>query len=176
MGAPRTARGTSRFRSSICGCPCSRDPGAAGRQVTAAPALPLPCGTAIAPQFSSDSYLRATLGDGKLRFKGRTGKVPVDSAPGLNPCQVQIKLLGSGKASGRSAKKQKKNAKVLGRGGAKIPGGQSALVKLKLSKQGVAAVRRARGITVQVITVDPQGNTVQTAKVNLKKGKHKKHH
>ena len=156
--------------------PVLDDPGAAGRQVTAAPALPLPCGTAIAPQFSSDSYLRATLGDGKLRFKGRTGKVPVDSAPGLNPCQVQIKLLGSGKASGRSAKKQKKNAKVLGRGGAKIPGGQSAVVKLKLSKQGVAAVRRARGITVQVITVDPQGNTVQTAKVNLKKGKHKKHH
>ena len=48
--------------------------------------------------------------------------MPVDSAPGLNPCQVQIKLLGSGTASGRSAKKQKKNAKVLGRGERDDPG------------------------------------------------------
>lgn len=54
--------------------PVLDDPGAAGSQVTAAPALPLPCGTAIAPQFSSESYLRATLGDGKLRFKGRTAR------------------------------------------------------------------------------------------------------
>ena len=124
------------FEASTCACRCSTDPGAAGGQVTAAPALPLPCGMAIAPQFSSDSYLRATLGDGKLRFKGRTGKVPVDSAPGLNPCQVQIKLLGSGKASGRSAKKQKKNAKVLGRGGAKIPGGQSATREAEAQQAG----------------------------------------
>ena len=119
------------------------------------------------PQFSSDSYLRATLGDGKLRFKGRTGKVPVDSAPGLNPCQVQIKLLGSGKAERPLGQERRRTQKVLGRGGkATIPGGQSALVKLKLSKTGPRPRSGvARGITVQVTTVDPQGNTVQTAKV-----------
>jgi dienelactone hydrolase len=175
-GRPANGQGDITVSGLDLRLPVLDDPGAAGGQVTAAPALPLPCGTAIAPQFSSDSYLRAALGDGKLTFKGRTGKVPVDSAPGSNPCQVQIKLLGSVKASGHSAKKHKKNAKVLGRGGATIPGGQSAVVKMKLSKQGGAAVRRGRGISVEVTTVDPQGNTVQTAKVNFKKSKHKKHH
>jgi hypothetical protein len=155
-------------------------PGAAAGQVKTASALPLPCGAAIAPQFSSVSYLRASLGEGKLRFKGRKGKVPVDSAPGPNACLVQLKLLGSGKGTvGRSAKKKhKKKKSVLGRGSATIPGGQSATVRLKLSKHGRAAIKRGRRIRVQVTTVDAAGNTVQTARVHFKKkkhGKHKKH-
>ena len=157
--------------------PVVDDPGAAGGQVGAAPALPLPCGTEIAPQFSSASYLRASLGTGRVVVKGKTAKVPVDSAPGSNPCQVQVRLLGSGKGtSGRSAKKHKKSGKkkVLGRGNATIPGGQSATVKLKLSKHGRATVARGRGIRIQVTTIDPKGNTAQTVKVNFKHKKHKK--
>ena len=157
--------------------PVVDDPGAAGGQVGAAPALPLPCGTEIAPQFSSASYLRASLGNGKVVVKGKTAKVPVDSAPGSNPCQVQVRLLGSGKGtSGRSAKKHKKSGKkkVLGKGKATIPGGQSKTVKLKLSKHGRATVARGRGIRIQVTTIDPKGDTVQTAKVNFKHKKHKK--
>ncbi len=157
-------------------------PGAAAGQVKTISALPLPCGMAIAPEFSSSFYLRASLGDGKLKFKGRKGKVPVDSAPGPNACLVQVRLLGSGKGTvGRSAgkhKKKKKKKSVLGRGSATIPGGQSATVRLKLSKHGRAAVKRGRGIRVQVTTVDATGNTVQTARVHFKKkkhGKHKKH-
>ena len=166
--------------------PVLEGPGAAGGQVTAAPALPLPCGMAIAPQFSSDSYLRASIGQGKVQVKGRTAQVPIDSAPGSNPCQVQVALLGPGKGtSGRSAKKhqkkgKKKGKKVLGRGSATIPGGQSATVKLTLSKHGPSTVARGRGISLQVTTVDSAGNTVQTATVNFNKkkkkhGKHKKH-
>jgi hypothetical protein len=152
-------------------------PGAARGQVKPPSALPLPCGQAIAPEFASSSSLRASLGTGKLRFKGRKGKVPIDSAPGSNACRVKVKLLGSGKGtSGRSAKKHKRKPKVLGRGGATIPGGASKTVKLKLSKRGRSAVRRGRGIQVRVITVDPTGNTVQTATVNFKtKKKHGKH-
>ncbi len=157
--------------------PVVEGPGAAGGQVGDAPALPLPCGTEVAPQFSSESYLRASLGEGKVVVKGKTAKVPVDSAPGSNPCQVQVRLLGSGKGtSGRSAKKHKKSGKkkVLGRGNATIPGGQSATVKLKLSKHGRATVARGRGVRIQVTTIDPKGDTVQTVKVNLKHKKHKK--
>ena len=160
-------------------------PGAAAGQVHPASALPLPCGMAIAPEFSSSLYLRGSLSGGKLRFKGRKGKVPVDSAPGPNACLVKVRLLGSGKhkkKKGHAAKKRKKHKKkkkVLGRGSATIPGGQSAIVRLKLSKRGRAAVKRGRGIRVQVTTVDATGNTVQTAKVHFKKkkkhGKHKKH-
>ena len=54
----------------------------------------------IAQQFSSVSYLRASLGDGTIKFKGRKGKVPVDSAPGANPCQVGVKLFASGTSQG----------------------------------------------------------------------------
>jgi X-Pro dipeptidyl-peptidase (S15 family) len=155
--------------------PTLDDPGAAGGQVKAASPLPLPCGVAIAPDYPSGTYLHASLGQGKLRFKGRTGKVPIDSAPGTNPCSVKVKLLGSAKGkNGRSAKKHKKKAKVLGRGARTIPGGQSATVKLKLSNHGRNAVRRGRGIKVQVITVDATGNTVQTARVHFKTKK-KKH-
>jgi dienelactone hydrolase len=152
--------------------PVLEGPGAAGGQVTAAPPLPLPCGMGIAPQFSSVSYLRASLGDGKLLFKGRRAKVPVDSAAGANPCQVGVKLFASGSAKGRSAKK-KHQKKVIGKAKATIPGGQSKAMKLKLSKRGAAAVRRGKGISVQVTTIDSTGNTVQTADVRFKKKKSK---
>jgi X-Pro dipeptidyl-peptidase-like protein len=178
-GRPANGQGDITISKLDLRLPVVDDPGAAGGQVGAAPALPLPCGTAIAPEFSSASYLRASLGDGKVVVKGRTAKVPVDSAPGSNPCQVQVRLLGSGKVKkkARSAKKHKKSGKkkVLGRGSATIPGGQSATVKLKLSKHGRATVARGKGIRLQITTVDPQGNTVQTAKVNFKHKKHKKH-
>lgn len=176
-GRPANGQGDITVSNLDLRLPVADDPGAAAGQVGAAPALPLPCGTEIAPQFSSASYLRASLGTGKVVVKGKTAKVPVDSAPGNNPCQVQVRLLGSGKGTSvRSAKKHKKSGKkkVLGRGNATIPGGQSATVKLKLSKHGRATVARGRGIRVQVTTIDPKGNTAQTVKVNFKHKKHKK--
>ena len=77
--------------------------------------------------------------------------MPVDSAPGANPCQVGVKLFASGSAKGRSAKK-KHQKKVLGKAKATIPGGQSETMKIKLSKRGAAAVKRGKGISVQVTT------------------------
>jgi dienelactone hydrolase len=157
-------------------------PGAAAGQVKDASPLPLPCGMAIAPQFSSVSFLRASLGDGKVKRKGKSIRVPIDSAPGANPCRVQVKLLGSGKGTvGRSAKKHKKKKKskknVLGRAGATIPGGQSQMVKVKLSKHGRSTVKRGRGVRVQVLTMDAAGDTLQVSKVKLSHKKHKgKHH
>jgi hypothetical protein len=153
-------------------------PGAAGGQVKPASALPLPCGQAIAPEFASSPHLRASLGTGKLRFKGRTGKVPIDSAPGPNACRVVVRLLVTGKrTSGRSARKHRTRPRVLGRGRATIPGGGSKTIKLKLRKRGRSAVRRGSGIKVQVITLDAAGSTVQIARVHFKtqKKKHGKH-
>ena len=60
---------------------------------------------------------------------------------------------------------------MLGRGSATIPGGQSATVKLTLTKHGPSTVARGRGISLQVTTVDSAGNTVQTATVNFNKKK-----
>jgi Acetyl xylan esterase (AXE1) len=156
--------------------PVLESPGSAGGQVKGAAPLPLPCGMGIAPAFSSVSYLRASLGDAKVKAKGKTVKVPVDSAPGSNPCSVRVEILGSGKGTkGRSAKKRKKS-KVLGRRNATIGGGQSSTLKVKLSKHGRSAVRRGRSIRVQVTTVDAAGDTVQVSKVKLSHGKkHKKH-
>ncbi len=155
--------------------PVTDDPGAAGGQVGAAPPLSLPCGSAIAPEFSSASYLRASLGDGKVKAKGKAVKVPVDSAPGTNPCRVQVQLLGSGKGTKASSAKKKKKSKVLGRATTTIPGGQSATVKVKLSKHGRSAVKRGK-VRVQVTTIDSAGNTAQVTKVKLGGKKHKKKH
>jgi dienelactone hydrolase len=176
-GRPANGQGDITVSNLDLRLPVTDDPGAAGGQVAAAPPLPLPCGMAIAPEYSSASFLRASLGQGKVAVKNRTARVQVDSAPGSNPCQVQVRLLGSGKGtSARSAKKHKKSGKkkVLGRANTTIPGGQTATVKMKLSKHGRATVARGRGIRIQVTTVDPTGNTVQTAKVNFKHKKHKK--
>jgi predicted acyl esterase len=147
-----------------------------GGQVKPASPLPLPCGAAIAPEFSSAAFLRASLGEGNVTAKGKTVKVPVDSAPGSNPCRVMVQLLGSGKGTkGRSARKHKKGKKnVLGRGGATVAGGQSRTIKVKLSKHGRSTVRHRRAIRVQVTTLDATGNTVQVSQVKLKR--HKKHH
>jgi hypothetical protein len=157
--------------------PVLDNPGGSGGQVKASAPKLLPCGTAIAPEYSSVSYLRASLGAGKVKAKAKTVKVPVDSAPGSNPCRVKVQLLGSGKGTvGRSAKKKhKKKASVLGRRTATIAGGQSATVKVKLSKHGRSAVSRGRGLRVKVVTIDSAGNTVQVSKVKLKHKKHKKH-
>jgi hypothetical protein len=151
--------------------------GASGGQVKDASPLALPCGMAIADQFSSVSYVRATLGTGKVAIKGKKAKVPVDSAPGSNPCQIQVNLLGSGKGTASSAKKKKKKKKggSLGKGTATIPGGQSAMVNVKLTKHGRQAVSKGRSVRVQVTTTDPSGDTVQVSKVQLGK-KHKKKH
>ena len=64
---------------------------------------------------------------------------------------------------------------MIGKAKATIPGGQSKTLKLKLTKSGATAVKRGKGISVQVTTIDSSGNTVQTAKVKFKKkGKQKK--
>jgi dienelactone hydrolase len=180
-GRPANGQGDITVSRLDLRLPVLEGPGAAGGQVKAASPLPLPCGMAIAPQFSSVSYLRASLGEGKVKAKGRTVKVPVDSAPGSNPCRVQVKLLGSGNGTvGRSAKKHKKKKKkkkgALGRAAATIPGGQSQIVKVKLSKHGRSALSRGRGVRVKVTTIDPAGNTVQVSKVNFSHKKHKKKH
>ncbi len=146
-----------------------------GGQVSSPAPLLLPCGSGIAPEFSSDSYLRAARGDGKVKFKGKTARVPVDSAPGSTPCRVQVDLIGSGKGTkARSAKKRKKRANVLGRATVTIAGGDSKVVKLKLGKHGRSAVSRGRKVRVKVTTLDAAGNTVQITKLNKGK-KHKKH-
>ena len=111
-----------------------------------------------------------------MKAKGKAVKVPVDSAPGTNPCRVQVQLLGSGKGTkASSAKKKKKKSKVLGRATTTIPGGQSATVKVKLSKHGRSAVKRGK-VRVQVTTIDSAGNTAQVTKVKLGGKKHKKKH
>jgi predicted acyl esterase len=159
--------------------PTLEGPGAGGGAVKAASPLALPCGAAIAPQFSSVEFVRATLGQGKVSVKGRKARVPVDSAPGANPCQVKVSLLsarkGKGKKGRAAKKKTKKGKRVLGRGAATIEGGQSKTVKVKLTKAGRTALRRGGKVRVQVTTVDPAGNTVQTTKVKLNSKKHKKH-
>ena len=84
-----------------------------------------------------------------------------------------MKLLGSGKGTAGSAKKKKKRQeRSLGKGNATIAGGQSAMVKVKLTKHGRQAVSTGRAVRVEITTVDATGNTVQTIKVKL--GKHKK--
>jgi dienelactone hydrolase len=153
--------------------PVLEGPGAAGGQVGASPPLPLPCGSAIAEQYSSASYVHATLGAGKLKQKGNTVKVPVDSAPSGEPCKVRVKLLmkkgKKGKRSVAAAKKKGKNGKTLGKGKATIPAGTSGTVKVKLSKSGR---KRLKGkVRVEVTTIDPTGNTVQNAKAKLAKKK-----
>jgi hypothetical protein len=113
-------------------------------------------------------------------LKGRKLKVPIDSAPGSNPCRVQVEVTGSGKGNGkkgRSAKKHKKKkaANVLGRATVTIPGGQSQTVAIKLSRRGRSAVSRRRGVRIKVTTVDPAGDTVQISSLNSGgKKKHKK--
>jgi hypothetical protein len=155
-------------------------PGAAAGQVMAPSPRLLPCGDAIAQQYSSTEYLRAALGEGKVSVKGRKARVPVDSAPGTNPCKVQVTLLQArtGKKKGRAAKKKKKKGKktrVLGRGTATIAGGQSGTVKVKLTKAGQTALRGGGKVRVQVTTIDSAGNTIQITKVKVAAKKHKPH-
>jgi hypothetical protein len=160
------------------------NPGAAGGQVVATASLPLPCGAAIAPQYSSSSYIRAAFGGGKVRRKGKNAKVLVDSAPRTNPCRVRVDLLGRGKGKSGKHKKgkrkqghaAKKKTIVLGRSIVTIPGGQSQTVKVKLSKRGRVALSRARSVRVRITTLDPAGDTAQIVKAKVAGKKHKKHH
>ena len=187
-GRPANGQGDITVSNLDLRLPVLEGPGGAGGQVVASPALPLPCGQAIAQQYSSASYVRATLGAGNLKRKGKSVKVPVDSAPGAQPCQVQIKLVGKkskakkkkGKRSVSAAKKKKGKKKgkkrVLGKATATIAGGQSGIVKVKLSKSGASSL--GKKVRVEVMTIDPAGNTVQSAqvKVNGKKSKKQKKH
>ena len=178
-GRPANGQGDITVSNLDLRLPVADGPGAAGGQVVASPPLSLPCGMAIAPEYSSADYLRASLGSGKVKVKKKKAKVPVDSAPGSNPCQVQVKLLGSGKGTKASAakkKKKKKKSGSLGKGSATIAGGQSAIVSVKLSKHGRQAVSKGRAVRVQVTTIDSTGNTQQTTKVKLGKKHKKKHH
>jgi X-Pro dipeptidyl-peptidase (S15 family) len=156
--------------------PVLEGPGAGGQVVTA-PALPLPCGSAIAQQYSSSEYVRATLGQGKVRLKGRKARVPVDSGPGANACKTKVVLLKGrlGKKKGSAAKRKgKKHATALGHGTATIAGGKSKTVKVKLTKIGRKVLRAGSKIRVQVITVDSAGKTVQLSKVKVAGKKHGK--
>ncbi|HKH42127.1 MAG TPA: CocE/NonD family hydrolase [Solirubrobacterales bacterium] len=153
-------------------------PGAAGGQARPASALPLPCGAEIAQQYSSSEYVRATLGEGKLKRKGKSVMVPVDSAPSGEVCRVQVRLLGKkpkkGKRSAISAKKKGKKKRILGTGKATIAGGQSKVVKVKLSKRGRATLRKGGRIRVQVTTVDAAGNTLQLTNAKVMAGQKKR--
>ncbi len=91
--------------------PTLEGPGGGGGQVTASSPLALPCGAAIAQQYSSVSYVRATLGAGKLKRKGRSVKVPVDAAPSGDSCKVQIRLIDKKQKQKRSADSAKKKKK-----------------------------------------------------------------
>ena len=178
-GRPANGQGDITVSKLDLRLPVLEGPGAAGGQVVAAPALPLPCGSAIAQQYSSSEYLRATLGAGKVRVKGRKGRVPVDSAPGMNPCRTKVTLLKArvAKKKGRAAKKKgkkKKKTRVLGRGTATIAGGQSKKVKVKLTKKGRVALRRGGRVLVQITTIDSAGNTAQLTKVKVA-ASHEKH-
>jgi dienelactone hydrolase len=175
-GRPANGQGDITVSNLDLRIPVLDAPGAAGGQVKGATPRLVPCGDAVARDFASAPYLRAALGDGKVTAKGKTVKVPVDSAPRTNACKVRVDLLGSGKGKkGRSAKKRKKKAKVLGSATTTIPGGQSATVKVKLGKKGRSALSRARAVQVKVTTLDAAGDTVQTTKVKLRsQKKHKK--
>ena len=175
-GRPANGQGDITVSNLDLRLPVSDGPGAAAGQVSAAPALPLPCGMAIAPEFSSADYVRATLGAGKLKIKGKKAKVPVDSAPGSNPCQVQVKLLGAGKATASAAKKKRRRrrASTWARAARPSPAARAQTVKVKLTKRGRKALSRGKAVRVQVTTIDPTGDTAQTTKVKLGK-KHKKH-
>ncbi len=174
-GRPANGQGDISVSKLDLRLPVLESPGASGGQVKGAIPLPLPCGSAIAQEFSSVSYLNAALGDGKIKAKGKTVRVPIDSAPGPNPCRVGVQLLGSGKGKkGRSAKKHKKKARVLGRGRATIPGGESKTIRIKLSTRGRSAVKRGR-FRVKVTTLDAAGNTVQLSNVKPSHKHGKKH-
>jgi dienelactone hydrolase len=181
-GRPANGQGDITVSNLDLRLPVLEGPGAAGGQVVASPALPLPCGKAVAPQYSSTDYVRATLGAGKLKRKGRSLTVPVDAAPSGDSCKVQIRLIDKSqkqkkdKRSADSAKKKKnKKVRVLGKGTATIAAGQSGTVKVKLTKNGSRSL--GKKVRVEVTTVDPTGNTVQNgqAKVGGKKAKNKKH-
>ena len=183
-GRPANGQGDITVSKLDLRLPVLEGPGGAAGQVVASPALPLPCGAAIAEQYSSSDFVRATLGAGKVMRKGRTLKVPIDSAPSGDSCQVSLKVLGKrkkpkkGKRSAIEAKKKnkKKGKRVLGTGKATIAAGQSGLVKVKLSKN---AARSLPGkVRIEITTIDPAGNTVQNVKVKVaghKGKKHKKH-
>ena len=179
-GRPANGQGDITISNLDLRLPVVEAPGGAGGQVVSSPALPLPCGKGIAQQYSSAEYVRATLGSGKLKRKGRTVKVPVDSAPSGEACKVQVRLIGkkpkkTKKHSAAAAKKKGKKSKVLGKGKATIAAGQSGTVKVKLTKNGQGAL--GKKVRVEVTTIDPTGNTVQSTKAKVSgkapKRKHK---
>lgn len=178
-GRPANGQGDLTVSKLDLRLPVLEGPGAAGGQVVVAPPRALPCGAEIAPQYSSSAFVRATLGDGKVKAKGKKkAKVPVDAAPGPNPCTTKVVLLKArkGKKKGHSAKKQKvKKTRVLGRGSATVAGGQSKIVKARLTKFGRKVVRPGSKVLVQVTTSDAAGNTAQITKVKLAGKKPKKH-
>jgi predicted acyl esterase len=179
-GRPANGQGDITVSNLDLRLPVIEDPGAAGGQVTALPALMLPCGKEIAPQFSSSEFVRATLGNGKAKRKGGSLTVPVDSAPNGSACKVQVKLVGKkpkkkkGKGSAASAKKKKKGKKrILGKATATIDAGKSGTVKVKLSKRNAQAL--GKKVRIELTTIDPTGNTVQNAQVKVSGKKAKKH-
>ncbi|HET9121792.1 MAG TPA: hypothetical protein VFN72_14780, partial [Solirubrobacterales bacterium] len=123
-------------------------------------------------------FVRATLGNGKAKRKGRSLTVPVDSAPNGSACKVQVKLVGKkpkkkGKGTAASAKKKKGKKRILGKARATIDAGKSGTVKVKLSKRSAQAL--GKKVRIELTTIDPTGNTVQNAQVKVSGKKAKKH-
>jgi dienelactone hydrolase len=180
-GRPSNSQGDITVSRLDLRLPVTEGPGGAGGQVVSPPALPLPCGVQVASEFASDPVVRASLGDGQVTENGKVARVPVDSGPaGPHGCFVRVELLAGkkgkkGKAKGQAAKKGKKPSKVIARGSATILGGESRVMKVKLSKRGRKAVHR-KGLRVRVTTVDPAGNTIQVTNVKVAKKAKKKGH
>jgi RNase H-fold protein (predicted Holliday junction resolvase) len=183
-GRPANGQGDISVSNLDLRLPVLEGPGESGGQVVAAPPLPLPCGKAIAEQYSSAFFVRATLGAGKLRRKGRKVKVPVDAAPSGESCKVKVRLISKRpkhkkhkkhKRSAELAKKKKKHHKqrVLGKGTGVIAAGQTGTVKVKLTRNG--GRRLGKKVRVEVTTIDPTGDTVQSAQAKVKGKKAKKH-
>jgi predicted acyl esterase len=183
-GRPANGQGDLTVSNLDFRLPVLEAPGGAGGQVVASPALPLPCGKGIAQQYSSSDYVRATVGSGKLKRKGRSVKVPVDSAPSGDACKVKVRLIGKRPkkqkkhkgAASVSKKKKKAKKRVLGKGTATIAPGTSGIVKVKLTKSGAQEIRKK--VRVELTTIDANGNTAQSvkAKVSGKGPKQKRKH
>jgi hypothetical protein len=184
-GRPANDQGDIMVSNLDLRLPTVEGPGASGGQITSPVALPLPCGQTIAQQYSSAAYVRATVGSGKVKRKGKSVKVPVDSAPSGTACRVQVRLIDKKpkkkehKRSADAAKKKGKkkgNKKVLGKGTATIAAGQSGAVKVKLNKSGQRNL--GKKVRVEITTIDSAGNTVQSVQTKVAgeqpKKKHKK--
>ena len=112
-------------------------------------------------------------GERQGQDQGQEGQGAGRLGTGLEPLpgQGEAAGLGQGERPAPPKKKKKKKGGSLGKGSATIAGGQSATVKVKLTKHGQQTVSKGKAVRVEITTVDATGNTVQTTKVKLGKNK-----